>query len=85
MLGATVTESLTDEISVPPNHKKAFTENGQRDWRTGWELIRTCVATHDTATQVAYVFIRHILTLLQETGTRDSALQNPNRRHRRCN
>ncbi|KIJ25206.1 glycoside hydrolase family 47 protein, partial [Sphaerobolus stellatus SS14] len=35
--------------SVPPNQKE-FDSIEARDWETGVELIKTCMATHDTRT-----------------------------------
>jgi len=37
---------------VPPRPEE-LTEVGQRDWKTGIELIRTCMAMHDTKTGLA--------------------------------
>ncbi|KAJ7597859.1 glycoside hydrolase [Mycena floridula] len=52
MLGATVTGSYVDRVSIPPN-KKELSISGNRDWKSGVELVRTCMATHDTATGLA--------------------------------
>lgn len=49
MLGATITGSYVDPASVPPRPKE-LTPSGMRDWIAGEELIKTCMATHDTAT-----------------------------------
>ncbi|KAF5385358.1 hypothetical protein D9615_001018 [Tricholomella constricta] len=49
MLGATRTGALIHPVSVPPRHKE-LTASGQRDWKTGVELVKTCMDTHDTAT-----------------------------------
>ncbi|TRM59358.1 glycoside hydrolase [Schizophyllum amplum] len=49
MLGAVTTEAAADNVSVPP-HPDELTEVGQRDWTTGVELVKTCMATHDTQT-----------------------------------
>ncbi|KAF8808192.1 glycoside hydrolase family 47 protein [Phlegmacium glaucopus] len=51
MLGATRTGALseTEPVSVPP-HPNELSEIGKRDWKTGVELVRTCMNTHDTAT-----------------------------------
>ncbi|KAF9068764.1 glycoside hydrolase family 47 protein [Rhodocollybia butyracea] len=56
MLGATIT-GASSSVSIPPQQAE-FLENGERDWHTGTELIRTCVDTHDTLTglspEIAY-------------------------------
>jgi endoplasmic reticulum Man9GlcNAc2 1,2-alpha-mannosidase len=49
MLGATLTGSLVDKVSIPPRADE-LTAEGLRDWNNGAELIKTCMATHDTAT-----------------------------------
>ncbi|KAG6829765.1 hypothetical protein H0H92_003555 [Tricholoma furcatifolium] len=49
MLGATRTGALVDKVSVPPRHHE-LSPIGKRDWRTGVELVKTCVNTYDTAT-----------------------------------
>lgn len=49
MLGATVAGATVDPVSIPPK-KKELSSSGERDWKTGQELIRTCLKTHDTAT-----------------------------------
>ncbi|KIY69270.1 glycoside hydrolase family 47 protein [Cylindrobasidium torrendii FP15055 ss-10] len=49
MLGATLTGAYEDHVSIPPKPKE-LTETGQRDWKTGVELIKTCMDTHDTQT-----------------------------------
>ncbi|KIK02208.1 glycoside hydrolase family 47 protein [Laccaria amethystina LaAM-08-1] len=49
MLGATHTGAVTRQpISIPPLLEE-LAENGRRDWKTGVELIKTCMDTHDTA------------------------------------
>lgn len=53
MLGATRTGSLVHPVSRPPLPEE-LSETGQRDWRTGAELIKTCMATHDTKTYVFF-------------------------------
>ncbi|TFK42101.1 glycoside hydrolase [Crucibulum laeve] len=52
MLGATRTGSSSQKVSVPPSPGE-LTAAGQRDWKTGVELIKTCLSTHDTATGLA--------------------------------
>ncbi|EPQ60212.1 glycoside hydrolase family 47 protein [Gloeophyllum trabeum ATCC 11539] len=52
MLGAVTTEALVDEVPIPPK-SELLTSHGIRDWKTGAELIRTCMATHETATGLA--------------------------------
>ncbi|KIJ09928.1 glycoside hydrolase family 47 protein [Paxillus involutus ATCC 200175] len=49
MLGATTSGALVDHVSVPPLPFE-LSAQGQRDWLTGVELIKTCMATHDTQT-----------------------------------
>lgn len=49
MLGATLTGAYEEHVSIPPKPKE-LTAIGQRDWKTGMELIKTCMDTHDTQT-----------------------------------
>ncbi|PPR02348.1 hypothetical protein CVT24_011692 [Panaeolus cyanescens] len=49
MLGAVRTGAKTSHVSIPPKPEE-LTEKGHRDWKTGVELIQTCMHTHDTAT-----------------------------------
>ncbi|KAF8079215.1 glycoside hydrolase [Lyophyllum atratum] len=49
MLGATKTGALVHPVSVPPRDKE-LSASGKRDWKTGVELLKTCMNTHDTAT-----------------------------------
>jgi len=49
MLGATTSGALVHPVSIPPQPSE-LSEAGKRDWKTGLELIKTCMATHDTAT-----------------------------------
>jgi hypothetical protein len=51
MLGATRTGTLVHPASVPPQVGE-LSETGKRDWKTGVELVKTCMDTHDTATYV---------------------------------
>ncbi|KAJ6613317.1 glycoside hydrolase family 47 protein [Mycena sp. CBHHK59/15] len=51
MLGATTT-ALVHPVSVPPRPEE-LSEAGKRDWKTGVNLIKTCMDTHDTATGLA--------------------------------
>lgn len=53
MLGATTSGALVDKVSIPPKPSELSAE-GRRDWRTGVELIKTCMETHRTATFVVY-------------------------------
>ncbi|KAJ7791767.1 glycoside hydrolase family 47 protein [Mycena olivaceomarginata] len=48
MLGAT-TAGSRGAVSVPPKMDE-LTRSGQRDWKTGVELLEGCMATHETAT-----------------------------------
>jgi hypothetical protein len=52
MLGATTSGALVHNVSIPPRTDE-LTEQGERDWLTGVELIDTCMATHDTQTYVS--------------------------------
>ena len=49
MLGATTTEAIHETISVPPRPGQ-LTPTGQKDWKLGVELLKTCVDTYDSAT-----------------------------------
>ncbi|KAI0801357.1 glycoside hydrolase [Fomes fomentarius] len=49
MLGAVTSGAVSLPASVPPRPSQ-LTPNGWRDWKTGVELIETCMQTHDTAT-----------------------------------
>lgn len=49
MLGASSATSKVGAVSVPPRAGE-LTPEGERDWRTGVELTRTCMKTHDTKT-----------------------------------
>ncbi|KAJ7644151.1 glycoside hydrolase [Roridomyces roridus] len=52
LLGATTAGALVHPVSVPPRAGE-LSEQGKRDWETGISLIKTCMATHDTATGLA--------------------------------
>ncbi|KAI0275367.1 glycoside hydrolase [Gloeopeniophorella convolvens] len=52
LLGATRSGALGQGVSIPPRPEE-LSEQGKRDWATGVELIRTCIATHDTKTGLA--------------------------------
>jgi hypothetical protein len=52
LLGATRSGAHEHDVSVPPRPEQ-LAAVGRRDWATGIELIRTCMATHDTKTFVA--------------------------------
>ncbi|KAJ7672728.1 glycoside hydrolase family 47 protein [Mycena rosella] len=52
MLGATTTGALVHPVSIPPRPEE-LSEAGKRDWKTGVNLIKTCMDTHDTATGLA--------------------------------
>lgn len=54
MLGATDGA----HADVPPGPKELSSKQS-RDWKTGIELIKTCMATHDTRTSVS-VFSFHL-------------------------
>ena len=51
MLGATTAGAHVDRVSVPPLPHE-LSELAKRDWLTGVELVKTCMATHDTQTYV---------------------------------
>ncbi|KAF8963728.1 hypothetical protein BDZ97DRAFT_1661272, partial [Flammula alnicola] len=46
---ATHTGMLTHTISIPLRPEE-LSEKGKRGWKTGIELVKTCMHTHDTAT-----------------------------------
>ncbi|KAI0354739.1 glycoside hydrolase [Trametes cingulata] len=52
MLGAVTTGAITTPVSVPP-HSNQLSPKGLRHWKTGVELIETCMRTHETATGLA--------------------------------
>jgi mannosyl-oligosaccharide alpha-1,2-mannosidase len=52
LLGATRSGALEQNVGVPPRPEE-LSKVGRRDWATGIELIRTCMATHDTKTGLA--------------------------------
>lgn len=60
MLGATTTGALVHPVSIPPRPEE-LSEVGKRDWKTGVELIKTCMDTHDTATYVGSSYRRYII------------------------
>ncbi|KAF8798349.1 glycoside hydrolase family 47 protein [Phlegmacium glaucopus] len=49
MLGATTTGSIASSVSTPPLASE-LSESGQKDWKLGYEIINTCMDTHETAT-----------------------------------
>ncbi|KAI0756187.1 glycoside hydrolase [Daedaleopsis nitida] len=49
MLGAVTSGAIAPPVSVPPRTNE-LTLQGIRDWKSGVELIETCMLTHDTAT-----------------------------------
>lgn len=53
MLGATTAGALVHPVSVPPRPGE-LSEKGERDWKTGKELVKTCMDTHDTATCASF-------------------------------
>ncbi|KAF8185316.1 glycoside hydrolase family 47 protein [Mycena galopus ATCC 62051] len=53
MLGATTAGARTPgAVSIPPKMEE-LTKAGQRDWKTGVDLLEGCMATHQTATGLA--------------------------------
>jgi mannosyl-oligosaccharide alpha-1,2-mannosidase len=53
MLGATKTGTTVNKVSIPPKPHE-LTKTGLRDWKSGVELLKTCIHTHDTATSVTF-------------------------------
>jgi endoplasmic reticulum Man9GlcNAc2 1,2-alpha-mannosidase len=53
MLGATKTGATVHKVSIPPKPRE-LTKEGLRDWKSGVELVKTCMRTHDTATFVIF-------------------------------
>jgi len=49
MLGATTSGAIVNKVSIPPKPYE-LSKTGLRDWKTGVELVKTCMRTHDTAT-----------------------------------
>ena len=49
MLGAVKSAAFVDRVSTPPDEKE-LNVYGWKDWKTGKEIIKTCMNTHDTAT-----------------------------------
>ncbi|KAH9885458.1 glycoside hydrolase [Cubamyces lactineus] len=49
MLGAVTTGAAVQPVTTPPQAKQ-LTPQGLKDWKTGYELIETCMRTHETAT-----------------------------------
>jgi len=58
MLGAVTADPRVprSRISRPPSPDQ-LSENGLRDWKSGSELLKTCLHTHDTATWVSLLFM----------------------------
>ncbi|KAI0714702.1 glycoside hydrolase [Earliella scabrosa] len=52
MLGAATSGAVSLPVTIPPRASE-LTPQAQRDWKTGVELIETCMQTHDTATGLA--------------------------------
>jgi hypothetical protein len=77
MLGATTAGARTrGAVSVPPNMAE-LTKTGQRDWKTGVELLEGCMVTHQTATQVAFldVIVCSLLTTPFSSGLSPEIVQ----------
>ncbi|KAK0202740.1 glycoside hydrolase, partial [Desarmillaria ectypa] len=49
MLGATTSGAAKRTVSIPPRLEE-LTPQGQRDWKTGADLLETCMDTHRTST-----------------------------------
>jgi hypothetical protein len=79
LLGATRSGALEQNVGVPPRPEE-LSKVGRRDWATGIELIRTCMATHDTKTFVPPPLSpqgRSLIDMIsQRTRTGDRTLQN---------
>lgn len=56
MLGATITGASMFPVSIPPRQAE-FLDHGKKDWKTGVELVRTCVDTYDTKTYVHHLSV----------------------------
>ena len=56
MLGATMTEAQGSFVSVPPAASE-LSAKGRRDWKTGSDLIDTCVDTYQETATCAYIFL----------------------------
>ncbi|KAI0370015.1 glycoside hydrolase [Pilatotrama ljubarskyi] len=52
MLGAVTSGAAVTPVSIPPRANQ-LTAKGLRDWKTGVELIETCMRTHETASGLA--------------------------------
>jgi mannosyl-oligosaccharide alpha-1,2-mannosidase len=78
LLSATRAGSLVDDVSVPPRGEE-LSDVGRRDWTTGIELIRTCMATHDTKTHVLPGLAIKMLLIVfaQRTRTGNCTFQDP--------
>lgn len=63
LLSATRAGSLGEDVSVPPRAEE-LSDVGRRDWTTGIELIRTCMATHDTKSYVPTTGCRVVLPII---------------------
>jgi len=49
MLGATTTGATGATVSIPPKAGE-LTTVAEAEWKLGEEIIKTCMATHETAT-----------------------------------
>ncbi|KDR66379.1 hypothetical protein GALMADRAFT_259456 [Galerina marginata CBS 339.88] len=49
MLGATTSGAIVNPVSIPPRMEE-LSPQGQRDWKTGVDLLETCMYTHETST-----------------------------------
>ncbi|KAF9527141.1 glycoside hydrolase [Crepidotus variabilis] len=60
MLGATTAGATGDHVSRPPTQSE-LTPTAWEQWKFGEEIIKTCMATHDTATglspEIAYFYM----------------------------
>lgn len=80
---------MHDDVSVPPRVEE-LSGLGRRDWTTGIELIRTCMATHGTQTYVVptraefFQLIKCADVTAQGTRARDRTFQNPERQFGGC-
>lgn len=63
MLGATITGASMFPVSIPPRQAE-FLDHGKKDWKTGVELVRTCVDTYDTKTYVHHLSVLSSMVIL---------------------
>lgn len=68
MLGATTSGARSNSVSVPPLPEE-LSEQGKRDWKTGVDLLETCMYTHETATwPFCRTFLHFLLIFFSAEG-----------------